>query len=128
MEDFSFNEKHWDMSLGTLMRLDSILKKINYIKLTSRNPVVLAHTLEALFGEYYAYLKKDDEKKATCMNNEIQKLVSEMENERNSKAPTSSRKSTELWNMCLKFHYKSMRYLYDYDLLMRRPQDTTDMI
>lgn len=121
-EGFSSMDKHWDMSVATLMRVHNSLLNINREMDTTRDPLRYATYLDTLFTQLYPFFKGEKRTEAVRLKNK----VAEESNRLSANAKVRRGGSRQnLFKSCRKFHLFMMDVLYDQDLLMHKPEDTS---
>lgn len=117
--------KHWSMSLGTLMRIDKKLQQINEIKMQydSINLPLYATVLDVLYDEVHPFLAKQEHRLQAEV---LYKILTEKYH-RYGVNNSGIRKvgGAELFSACNALNRFLREMLYEYDLLMNRPEDTS---
>lgn len=117
--DDVYSDKHWSMSLGTLQRLDTQLRRINSIKMDYENIdlKLYAIALSILYDEVHPFLKKKAEKEtAATLMAAVGKKYSEFKI-----SALRKKGERELYAACNFLNLFLREMMYEYDLLMNKP-------
>jgi hypothetical protein len=119
---------HFNMGIFTLVRMNEVLQEINMLRRTNGDAVEICKRLEILYNEVETFItKKDDVKKAEELLSEMKLSVKSFSNIYKKKVRGgliySDSRTYENGQLLERFLRKVM---YDNDLLMRKPEDTSE--
>lgn len=122
------NDKHWNMSMATLMRMDDCLKDINLCQRQNNYGSDMVNALNTLYHEICVFIDQKKEFVEECQELKSN-LVKEYQHYQKMNSKLSSAKfSPELVTSCNQFNRFLRKVMYHYDLYMNKPRDTSEDI